>query len=956
MNKRAKSSALNASRNLENLDQLQILAHTSVRINQLETSTEVADFVCQQLKAIVGKGYVGVSLLDQTAQTLSVKALRGFEDNGLIDAGLRLTGTDPRKLRVSVNDFTPADLVIFKSGHLELLDGGLHTLFFRNYPRVVCLALENLLNVRFVYAMGFVHHGRHVGGIAILTDTPAAVESNRIIIESIVAQAASIIIRIFTEEELRQSEQKYRILLEESPDPVFSMNSEGRYTYVNQALARAFGQSVDNIIGKTLWDFFPEAEADKRFASLDQAFKTGQKMTIEGPVPGPDGTRYYVTTISPITDNQKKVFSAICSSKDITERKLAEEALRVSEELLKATINNAPIGIATADGIDKRFLTANAEFCQIIGYSEQELRSQTFKNITHPEDLSDSLDHLAALESGIISSFSLEKRYVKKDGTLIVAIVRVSLIRDPEGKPSVIIAEIENITERKRLEEELRRSEAQLRLILDSSPFPIALFDIQDNHIDFWSQSALTLFGHTASTTPGWYRLAYPDPEYRRAVIDRWKRYLEKARLSARAVNTGEYRIACADGSVRVCELYVSFLTDHLIVTFNDITERKQSEKNLQESEQRYRTLFEKAGEGILIADLETLKFKYANPAVCDLLGYSLQELTKMSVINIHPENSIEHVLAEFSALAQRDMTRSLGLPCLRKDGTLFYADITSVKAVIDGKECNIGFFIDITGRRQAEAKLVEIAALEQVSQAKSELLANVSHELRTPLASIKGFIETLIETDVNWSREQQMDFLKSANIEADRLTLLIRDLLDMSRLDSGQLLLDKHSYLVQEIFDSIAGILSTITLKHKMQIELLPDLAPLDVDKVRIGQVITNLVENAAKFSPEGGPIVIQAGFNNGSLLVSIADQGIGMPSAVLAKLFDRFYQAKMVVDGKTRGTGLGLAICKGIVEAHGGKIWVDSQEGRGSKFYFTIPVAKIQGASDYPVSHKNK
>jgi PAS domain S-box-containing protein len=143
------------------------------------------------------------------------------------------------------------------------------------------------------------------------------------------------------------------------------------------------------------------------------------------------------------------------------------------------------------------------------------------------------------------------------------------------------------IVERKRAEEALRNSEAQLRAILDATPFPIALVDIQDNNINFWSRSALTLFGYTAPTAPEWYLIAYPNPDYRREVIDRWKIALEKARQSAQAVNTGEYRVTCRDGSVRICELYAAFLSDRLIVTFNDITKRKGAEEALKEERRR---------------------------------------------------------------------------------------------------------------------------------------------------------------------------------------------------------------------------------------------------------------------------------------------------------------------------------------------------------------------------------
>lgn len=245
----------------------------------------------------------------------------------------------------------------------------------------------------------------------------------------------------------------------------------------------------------------------------------------------------------------------------------------------------------------------------------------------------------------------------------------------------------------------------------------------------------------------------------------------------------------------------------------------------------------------------------------------------------------------------------------------------------------------DITDHKQAETKALEAETLRQSNKAKSDLLANVAHELRTPLASIKGCIESLIDTDIKWSKQQQLEFLESANQETDRLTYMIRDLLDLSRIDSSKLILDQRSYPVSEILDSVSSVLSIITIKHQLKIENLADGAPVLADKIRIGQVITNLVENAAKFSPEGSLIEIKAKLDNNNLLISIQDRGIGMSPEVEANLFNRFYQAQQLRSEKNRGSGLGLAICKGIIEAHGGKIWVESQPNKGSLFSFSLP-----------------
>ena len=172
--------------------------------------------------------------------------------------------------------------------------------------------------------------------------------------------------------------------------------------------------------------------------------------------------------------------------------------------------------------------------------------------------------------------------------------------------------------------EALRKSEAQLLAILDATPFPIALVDFQDNNINFWSHSALTLFGHTAPTAAEWYQIAYPDPDYQREVIERWKPFLEIARKSGQSVNMGEYRVTCSDGSARICELYVTFLTDKLMVTFNDITDRKRAEEAVQRKAEELRAsndeleLFNLAATG---RELRMIELKEEINELCRRLG-----------------------------------------------------------------------------------------------------------------------------------------------------------------------------------------------------------------------------------------------------------------------------------------------------------------------------------------------
>jgi PAS domain S-box-containing protein len=274
-----------------------------------------------------------------------------------------------------------------------------------------------------------------------------------------------------------------------------------------------------------------------------------------------------------------------------------------------------------------------------------------------------------------------------------------------------------DITDRKQVLEALQKSEATLRAILDATPFPIALVDTQDDIIEFWSRSALALFGHTAPTAAEWYQLAYPDPDYRRAVIDRWKACLDKARLSAQTVNTGEYRVACRDGSVRICELYAGFLADRLIVTFNDITERKRAEEALHDSEKWLRAIFEQAAVGVAQAEIPGGRFVRVNQRFCDLLGYTEEEMQRLTFQALTPPEDLEADLRETARLKTDEISQFTLEKHLRKrDGALLWVNLTVSRLWLEGEQprYHISIVQDITERKQAEEALAQEQSLMQ--------------------------------------------------------------------------------------------------------------------------------------------------------------------------------------------------------------------------------------------------
>ncbi len=260
-----------------------------------------------------------------------------------------------------------------------------------------------------------------------------------------------------------------------------------------------------------------------------------------------------------------------------------------------------------------------------------------------------------------------------------------------------------------------------------------------------------------------------------------------------------------------------------------------------------------------------------------------------------------------------------------------------------DGSLSIIEVLRDVTEKERMEGEIIQgkakIEALCHSEQLKTELLSMVSHELRTPLTAIKGFATTLLRPGVKWRQEEQRDFLQSINQETDRLTRLVSNLLDMSRFEAGVLSLARDSYQISEILDSVGSTLAAITKHHKLRVVIPAGLPPVFVDETRIGQVLINLVENAAKYSREGSQITVGAEPSANMVIISVTDRGDGIASELQDRVFDRFYQGNGIAIGRRNGVGLGLSICRAIVRAHGGEIWVESEVGKGSKFSLGLP-----------------
>jgi len=238
----------------------------------------------------------------------------------------------------------------------------------------------------------------------------------------------------------------------------------------------------------------------------------------------------------------------------------------------------------------------------------------------------------------------------------------------------------------------------------------------------------------------------------------------------------------------------------------------------------------------------------------------------------------------------------------------------------------------------------LQMEVLQRTDALRAALLSSVSHDLRTPLSSIKAAAYSLQEKDVTWDEEVRHSFAVTIEREADRLNRLVGNILDMSRIEGGALKAEKELYPLDELVYHVVDHMKFV-LKDRDVCVTLPDtLPPVALDFLQMDQVLTNLIENAVRYTPSGSPIEISAVEQNGEIRVSVADYGQGVPEEYIERIFDKFYRVSGAKQRGTMGTGLGLAVCRGLVEAHGGRIWAENREGGGAIFQFTLPLAKTR------------
>ncbi len=357
------------------------------------------------------------------------------------------------------------------------------------------------------------------------------------------------------------------------------------------------------------------------------------------------------------------------------------------------------------------------------------------------------------------------------------------------------------------------------------------------------------------------------------------------------------------------------------------IVERRRIEEALRESEELHRLTLSRISDAVFITE-EGGAFTYICPNAEVIFGYTAEEVRRLGNI----KKLIGNGFFDLRRLEFAGEIQNIEQEVKDKAG-LIHSLLVNVKRVSIRNGTLLYTCRDITGRKQAEA-------LKQSDALKSALIASVSHDLRTPLTSIRASVDSLLHNELNWDQTTLHEFHLIISEEVNRLMRLVENLLAMARIDAGEMHPAKQWGSVAEICHNVLDRCAGATGRHRAHVECAEGLPLVRVDSRLIAQALANLVENAAKYSPPKSRIIVRAWLERDQLLMSVTDEGPGIAPEELDRIFDKFYRGRLLHGEQNGGTGMGLAIARGIIEAHGGRIWVESKPGQGAAFIFALPV----------------
>ena len=770
---------------------------------------------------------------------------------------------------------------------------------------------------------------------------------------------------------MRPSEGTFRALLDAAPDAIVAVDADGLIVLANRRAEALFGYGREELLGQPVEIVVPD--------SVRAAHPALRARYAAGPRPRPmgaglqlaarrkDGTEFPVdVSLSAVETGDGLIVSA--AVRDVTDRIEAEaererlhalaERERFRAELrgaqqFRAVLESSPVPTAISRLVDGRIVYANEAMADAVGWPRHEMVGRTAVELdlwADPADRQQLVDEVA--RNGRV--YAVEARLRRRNGEVFPVITSSESV-EFDGE-RCLLGMSYDISQRVRAEQALRTSQAQLKTFMDHLPAPAYLKGVDGRYLVV-NEAAASLFGRTPEAVVGRTNHEVLPAALADDATDR-----DRAVLSTRAPLQEELSFTAGDGQRRwMLSTRFPVVQDGRVVAVGgiatDITERQRLEREAREAAERARLLLDSTAEGIFGVDRDG-RCTFVNRAAAEALGRPADEL-----VGAHIHDVAHHRRADGSpypweecpthrTLHTGEATRPDGEVLWRADGSSFPIEYDSHPVRVGGAIVGaVVSFSDITERTQWAAAL-EAAREEalEVARLKSDFLATMSHEIRTPMNGVIGMTGLLLDTDLD---EEQREFAETVRNSAQALLTIINDILDFSKIEAGGLELEETDFDIEATAEEVGELLAETAHRKNLELAVFVDpvLPPsLRGDPGRIRQVLTNLVSNAVKFTASGEVVVTAgvAGYRGGAVVVrfEVRDTGIGIPAEARDRLFESFTQADASTTRRYGGTGLGLAICRRLVALMRGEIGVESDVGKGSTFWFTVPLGLGRGS----------
>jgi PAS domain S-box-containing protein len=647
-----------------------------------------------------------------------------------------------------------------------------------------------------------------------------------------------------------------------------------------------------------------------------------------------------------LSDLKNSTVSIENLNKEIANRKKIEQALSESREYLSTTLNSVGDGLIAVD-INSKITFINPVAQGLTGWQSGEAIGRHIDEVfvIKKEGTEEKADNpvLRVLSDGKIAKLANHTILVSKDSFIFAIDDSAAPIIDPETKKIIgVVLVFRDVTERNRIEKELR----QLSLAVEQSPACVVITDIKGN-IEYINPKFSQLTGYSSHEAIGQNPRILKSGEQ----PDSYYKELWDTVTSGKEWR-GEFHNKKKNGQLYWERALISPMHDKegvikgFIGIKEDITFHKQAEESLLESQRRYEQLARQSRTFNWEVDINGL-YTYVSPVAKDVIDYEPDELVgKKHFYDICPEAEREKIKQEGLAIMKRkEPLFYWENQLVAKNGNVLWVSSNGLPLLNANGEC-IGFRgsdSDITERKLAQEQI------QHAIQMQMEFTSTVSHELRTPLTAIKEGIAIVLDGSAGDINDEQKDFLDTAKRNVDRLTRLINDVLDFQKLKSGKAQFNKEPGNVNETIVDVHKQMIPEAKKKGLDFILQLDKAMPNIkfDHDAIMRVIINLVNNAFKFTDKGSVIITTEQRPDENLVyIKVIDTGHGIKDSDLGLLFEDFQQLEKGKDRKTGGTGLGLAISKRIIAQHGGKIWAESEVGKGASFIFVLPIVERRGA----------